>query len=115
MGKATAAIEMTDLAGGCPPLSGAPLSERQAELLATSLKAVADPARLRILGLLQAQPLGEACVCHLTGPLGLTQSTVSHHLKVLLDAGLVGREQRGTWVHYRVEPDGLQALASLLG
>jgi ArsR family transcriptional regulator len=100
---------------GCEPLSGAPLSADASERLAAALKAVADPARLRILSLLQAQPDGEACVCHLTGPLGLTQPTVSHHLRILAEAGLIGREQRGTWAHYRVEPDRLAALARLLG
>ena len=70
-------------------------SARRCRDLARALRVIADPARLRILSLIQAQPEGEACVCHLTEPLGLTQPTVSHHLKVLLDAGLVEREQRG--------------------
>lgn len=100
--------------GECAPLSGAPLAAPEAELLADALKAVADPARLRILSLLQAQPDGEACVCHLTGPLGLKQPTVSHHLKVLHEAGLIEREQRGTWAHYRVRGEALAALAALL-
>ena len=78
------------------------------------LKVIADPARLRLLSLIQAQPDGEACVCHLTEPLGLTQPTVSHHLKVLLDAGLVEREQRGSWAYFRVVPDQLRALRDLL-
>jgi len=67
-----------------------------------------------LLSLIQAQPTGEACVCHLTEPLGLTQPTVSHHLKVLLDAGLVEREQRGSWAYFRVVPDQLRALRDLL-
>ena len=75
---------------------------------------IADPARLRLLSLIQAQPDGEACVCHLTEPLGLAQPTVSHHLKVLLDAGLVEREQRGSWAYFRVAPDQLRALRELL-
>jgi ArsR family transcriptional regulator len=83
--------------------------------LATALKALADPARLRLLSLIQAQPGGEACVCHLTEPLGLTQPTVSHHLKVLLGAGLVEREQRGSWAFFRVIPGQLQTLRELLG
>lgn len=99
---------------GCAPLSGAPLSADGAARLAARLKAVADPARLRILSLIQAQPEGEACVCHLTGPLGLSQPTVSHHLKVLHEAGLVQREQRGTWAHYRADGDALDELAELL-
>jgi ArsR family transcriptional regulator len=98
----------------CAPLSGSPLAAGDAALLAAALKAVADPARLRILSLLQAQPDGEACVCHLTGPLGLGQPTVSHHLKVLRRAGLVSSEKQGTWVHYRAEADALRTLSDLL-
>ena len=79
----------------CPPLLAGALEPDDAENLARALRVLADPARLRILSLIQAQPDGEACVCHLTEPLGLTQPTVSHHMRVLLDAGLVAREQRG--------------------
>jgi ArsR family transcriptional regulator len=75
---------------------------------------VADPARLRLLSLLQAQPGGEACVCHLTEPLRLSQPTVSHHLGVLLRAGLVTRERRGTWAWYRVVPRALAPLRDSL-
>lgn len=98
---------------GCAPLSGAPLDSVESERLAAVLKAIADPARLRVLSLILAQPGGEACVCHLTGPLGLKQPTVSHHLKVLHAAGLVSREQRGTWAHFRVESEALTSLAAL--
>src|SRR5262245_53689694 len=80
-----------------PPLLAGPLDPTDAESLAGALRFLADPARLRILSLLQAQPSGEGWVCHLTEPLGLTQPTVSHHLKVLLEAGLVERQQRGSW------------------
>jgi ArsR family transcriptional regulator, arsenate/arsenite/antimonite-responsive transcriptional repressor len=86
----------------------------EAERLARALKALADPARLRLLSLIQSQPGNEACVCHLTAPLGLSQPTVSHHLKVLLRAGLVEREQRGSWAYFRVVPHRLQALRELL-
>ncbi len=99
----------------CPPLLAGPLEASEAESLAAALKALADPARLRLLSLIQSQPAGEACVCHLTEPLGLTQPTVSHHLKVLLGAGLVEREQRGSWAYFRVVPQRLQALRELLG
>jgi ArsR family transcriptional regulator len=75
---------------------------------------IADPARLRLLSLIQAQPGHEACVCHLTEPLGLSQPTVSHHLKVLLRAGLVDREQRGSWAYFRVREEPLAALRMLL-
>ena len=73
-----------------------------------------DPARLRLLSLIQSQPDNEACVCNLTEPLGLSQPTVSHHLKVLLEAGLVEREQRGSWAYFRVVPEPLAALRELL-
>ena len=70
---------------------------------------------MRLLSLIQAQPNAEACVCHLTEPLGLSQPTVSHHLKVLRDAGLVTRERRGSWAYYRVVPETLGTLRELLG
>ena len=82
-----------------------------AEQLAAALKVIADPARLRLLSLIQAQPGHEACVCHLTEPLGLSQPTVSHHLKVLLQAGLVEREQRGSWAYFRVREEPLAGAA----
>jgi ArsR family transcriptional regulator, arsenate/arsenite/antimonite-responsive transcriptional repressor len=99
----------------CPPLSAGPLESDDARRLASALKTIADPARLQLLSLIQAQPGGEACVCHLTEPLGLSQPTVSHHLKVLRGAGLVERERRGSWAYYRVMPDPLAALRELLG
>jgi ArsR family transcriptional regulator, arsenate/arsenite/antimonite-responsive transcriptional repressor len=102
------------IAACCPPLLAEPLAPEDAEQLASALKAIADPARLRLLSLIQAQPDGEACVCHLTEPLGLSQPTVSHHLKVLLDAGLVEREQRGSWAYFRVLGDQLASLRELL-
>jgi ArsR family transcriptional regulator len=103
------------IAASCPPLLQAPIEPDQAEELATALKVLADPARLRLLSLIQAQPDGETCVCNLTEPLGLSQPTVSHHLKVLLQAGLVEREQRGTWAYFRVVPEPLTSLRALLG
>jgi len=102
------------IAAGCPPLLQEPIDREQADRLAAALKVLADPARLRLLSLIQAQPDGEACVCHLTGPLGLSQPTVSHHLKVLLNAGLVEREQRGSWAYFRVREEPLTALRGLL-
>ena len=98
----------------CPPLLAGPLDRDSATHLAGALKVLADPARLRLLSLIQSQPSNEACVCHLTGPLGLSQPTVSHHLKVLLDAGLVERERRGSWSYYRVVPGALEPLRELL-
>lgn len=102
------------VANSCPPLLAAPLSASDAERLAEALRVLADPARLRLLSLIQSQPGGETCGCHLTEPLGLGQPTVSHHLKVLREAGLVEREQRGKWAYYRVRPDGLAALRAVL-
>jgi ArsR family transcriptional regulator len=84
-----------------------------AEQLARTLKAVADPARLRLLSLIQAQEQGEACVCNLTEPLGLGQPTVSHHLKVLEDAGFLTHERRGKWVYYRAVPEAFAAVRDL--
>ena len=94
----------------CPPLLAGALDADDAEALGQGLRALADPTRLRILSLIRSQPNHEACVCHLTEPLGLTQPTVSHHMKVLLDAGLVDREQRGSWAFFRVVPEQLGSL-----
>lgn len=102
------------IAASCPPLLQEPLEPTDAEQLASALKVIADPARLRLLSLIQAQPGHEACVCHLTEPLGLSQPTISHHLKVLLRAGLVEREQRGSWAYFRVREEPLAALRALL-
>jgi ArsR family transcriptional regulator len=93
----------------CPVLIGK-LTPDAAEDLAATLKAIADPARLRLLNFIAAQPSGEACVCYFTEPLGLSQPTVSHHLKLLYAAGLLERERRGTWVYYRIIPERLEAL-----
>jgi ArsR family transcriptional regulator len=102
------------LTATCPPLLAGPLDADEAVRLAQALKVIADPARLRLLSLIRAQPTGEACVCHLTEPLGLSQPTVSHHLKVLLEAGLVEREQRGSWAYFRVVPETLAVLRDSL-
>jgi ArsR family transcriptional regulator len=98
----------------CAPVLQARLSKADAAQLATAFKVIADPARLRLLSLIAAQPAGEACVCTLTRPLGLSQPTVSHHLKVLHEAGLLDRERRGTWVYYRVRPERLATLRDAL-
>jgi len=100
--------------GCCAPLGSAPLGDREAAELAARLKAVADPARLRLVSLLLASPNDEACVCDLTDPVGLSQPTVSHHMKVLAAAGLVVREKRGRWAYYRAVPEALEALALVL-
>lgn len=96
----------------CPPLMSQPLDPGQAEALSETLKVLADPARLRLLSLIAARD--EACVCDLTEPVGLSQPTVSHHMKVLHEAGLVDREQRGRWVYYRARPDRLAPIRDAL-
>jgi len=98
----------------CAPIVRAAISARDAETLARTLKAVADPARLRLLSLVAAHEGGEACVCDLTDPIGLSQPTVSHHLKVLVDAGLLTRDKRGVWAYYALVPAALDALAAAL-
>lgn len=98
----------------CAPLVREPLSAEDALGLAKVLKAIADPARLRVLSLVAAHQDGDACVCDLTEPLALSQPTVSHHLKVLVDAGLLSREKRGVWAHYRLVPGALDDVARVL-
>jgi ArsR family transcriptional regulator len=98
----------------CAPLSAERLPRAAAKRLAESFQALAVPARLRLLSLIQAQPRGEACVCHLVGPLGLSQPTVTHHLQVLHRAGLLEREKRGVWVYYRVVRPAIDALRKSL-
>jgi len=102
------------LSGCCTPLARAPLSAADAEQLAAVLKAIAVPTRLRLLSMIYARDGGEACVCELTEPLGLTQPTISHHLKVLVDAGLITRDKRGVWAYYRPVPAAMAALAAML-
>ena len=98
----------------CPPVRTDTLDEAQAELLARSFAALADPVRLRLLSLV-ASASGEVCACDLVEPSGRTQPTVSHHMRILVDAGLVERERRGSWVWYRPVPARLDALRSALG
>jgi len=98
----------------CPPLVGSPLSETEAERLAEALRVIAEPARLRLVSLISASQGGESCVCDLTDQLDLGQPTVSHHLKVLTDAGILHREKRGRWAYYRIEPEPLQLLRGAL-
>ena len=98
----------------CPTVLGTRLKRDDAEELATAFKAIADPGRLRLLSFIAAQPGAEACVCNLIEPLGLAQPTVSHHLKVLNDAGFVSREKRGTWAYYRLVPEALSILRAAL-
>ena len=98
----------------CVPLVREPLGAAAATDLARTLKAIADPARLRLLSMIAAHEGGEACVCDLTEPLGLSQPTVSHHLKVLVDAGLLTRDKRGVWAYFTLVPGALDSLADVL-
>lgn len=98
----------------CPAILEAPLGADGAERLAALMKVLADPARLRLLSLIAAHPGGEACQCELTEPLGLSQPTVSHHLKVLTNAGLLRREQRGVWAYFQVVPERLEEVRGSL-
>ena len=98
----------------CSPLTGGVLDVEAAEQLARSFKALGDPTRVRLLSLIAATDGGEACICDLTEPVGLSQPTVSHHMKQLVDAGLATREQRGRWAFYAVVPDALEALGAAL-
>jgi len=100
--------------GCCPTVLAAPLSEEKAAELAVAFAVLSDPVRLRLLSLLASAPAGEACVCELTEPLGRSQPTVSHHLKILAGAGLVVGDKRGRWVWYRVVPGHLDQLRSVL-
>jgi ArsR family transcriptional regulator len=107
-------MSMKEKAGCCASVLRSRLRRDDAEELATAFKAVADPGRLRLLSFIAAQPRAEACVCHLVEPLGLSQPTVSHHLKVLTDAGLLDRERLGTWMFYRLVPERIEALRQAL-
>jgi ArsR family transcriptional regulator len=98
----------------CTPMVRSPLSEEDAKALAGVFKALSDPVRLRLLSLIASFEGGEACVCDLTGPFDVSQPTISHHLRVLREAGLIDCERRGTWVYYWVLPDALSRLGTLL-
>jgi len=99
----------------CSPTVRDAITEQSAADLAQVLKALADPARLRLLSLIAAHDGAEACVCDLTEPVGLSQPTVSHHLKVLVDAGLVTRDKRGVWAYYALVPGALEDVTHQLG
>jgi ArsR family transcriptional regulator len=98
----------------CAPLGVDPLDAEAAAQLAQAFKALSDPVRLRLLSIVAAAPSGEVCACDLTAPVGKSQPTISHHLKVLREAGLVTSRKHGTWVHYRAVPEQLSALRQVL-
>ena len=98
----------------CPPATDPGLDAYEAQLRASVFKALADPNRLRLFSIVKNAEGGEACVCDLTEPLDLGQPTVSHHLKILVDAGLLHREKRGTWAYYSVVPGAVERTTGLL-
>jgi ArsR family transcriptional regulator len=107
-------VELADTGGCCPPLVRRPLAAEQATELARLFKAMGDPVRLRLLSLIASHDGGEACVCDLSGVFDLSGPTISHHLKVLREAGLITGERRGTWIFYRVLPDVLRMASEVL-
>ncbi len=104
----------TDPAGCCAPLTADPLTADRAVVLARSFKALGDPVRLRLMSLIANHEGGETCVCELTAGFAVSGPTISHHLKVLREAGLIEGDRRGTWIYYRVVPETLRALADAL-
>ncbi len=115
MSKSALELSPVDSVACCSPLLAEPLTDQQSAQIAPLLKALADPVRLRLLSLVAAHADGEACVCDLNDAFELSQPTISHHLKVLHEAGLLERTKRGVWVYYRVERRALADLAALLG
>lgn len=99
----------------CPSVLSAPLAPDEAAQLSRGFNALADPVRLRVLSMLASAPAGEICVCDFVGPLGKTQGTISHHLKILGEAGLVHGDRRGKWVWYSLDRNRLSALKAAIG
>jgi ArsR family transcriptional regulator len=114
MAITTLPLLTNDVDACCAPLTGGVLDADSAGRLALMFKALGDPTRVRLVSLIAATEGGEACICDLTTPVGLSQGTVSHHMKILADAGLVSRDQRGKWAFYRVESSTLAAMATAL-
>ena len=115
MSNSLTVLGTADTAACCSPLTSQPLTVDQAEQVAPLLKALADPVRLRLMSLVASHPGGEACVCDLAGAFDLSQPTISHHLKVLHESGLLDREKRGVWVYYRARTQALASLGALIG
>jgi ArsR family transcriptional regulator len=114
MSKSILELTPVQSAACCSPLSRQPMTQAQAEQVTPLLKAIADPVRLRLMSLVLSYDGGEACVCDLNDAFDLSQPTVSHHLKVLHEVGLLEREKRGVWVYYRARPEAMAALAALI-
>ncbi|MGB3186595.1 MAG: metalloregulator ArsR/SmtB family transcription factor [Ornithinimicrobium sp.] len=106
---------MSKQSSSCCALADAALSLADATGLAPLFKALGDPVRLRLMSMIASHPAGEACVCDLIGDFDLSAPTISHHLKVLRDSGLVTSQRRGTWVYYRASPAALEPIAALAG
>ena len=102
-------------AGCCAPLTREPLAPSEATDLAPLFKALGDPVRLRLLSLIACHDGGEACVCELTDTFDLSAPTISHHLKVLREAGLITSQRRGTWIYYRISPEVIARVSAILG
>jgi ArsR family transcriptional regulator, arsenate/arsenite/antimonite-responsive transcriptional repressor len=98
----------------CPPLLAGNLTAAEAAGVAALFRVLGEPARLQLLSLIAAQPSGEVCACELVESLGLAQPTVSHHLKVMYEAGLLAKERRGTWIYYRIVQAKLAFLREVL-
>ncbi|HEY2214712.1 MAG TPA: metalloregulator ArsR/SmtB family transcription factor [Acidimicrobiales bacterium] len=114
MVKQTLTLEATAQAECCPSVLSAPLDATEATELARSFSAIADPVRLRVLSILAASPDGEVCVCEFVEPLGKSQPTISHHMKILSDAGLVQGDRRGKWVWYSLDRERLAQLRTAI-
>ena len=115
MSNSLTVLSPAETAACCSPLTAEPLTMEQAAQVAPLLKALADPVRLRLLSLVASHEGGEACICELNDAFELSQPTISHHMKVLHEAGLVDRDKRGVWVYYRIRPQALAGLAALIG
>jgi len=107
-------LRVTPAGACCSPLTGGALDQESARQLATIFKALGDPTRVRLVSLIAAAEGAEACICDLTDPVGLSQPTVSHHMKVLAEAGLITREQRGKWAYFRLVGDAFDALVAAI-
>lgn len=114
MATSTNTDPQAELSACCAPLTTASVAHEDAVVLAAKFKALGDPTRVRLLSMVASTESAEACVCDLTEPVGLSQPTVSHHLKVLVDAGLLIRTKRGIWSYYALAPGALNDLAIAL-
>jgi ArsR family transcriptional regulator len=115
MSKSLLTLTPVETVACCSPLVSEPLGEDQAARIAPLLKALADPVRLRLLSLVASHADGEACVCDLNDAFDLSQPTISHHLKVLHEVGLLDRTKRGVWVYYSVKREALTDIGTLIG